>query len=109
MIEQVSQSDFISRFAQMNRENQFTYEGKVALYDYLEECKDDTGQEVELDVIALCCEYTEYENIDEFRKEQEGYKGTSEDYEGEYIDFEAIREHTTLISVGTDSFIIQQF
>jgi hypothetical protein len=43
----------------MGRKDQFTYEGKRALFDYIEQYEEETGQPVELDVIALCCEYSE--------------------------------------------------
>ena len=42
--------------------NNFSYAGKRALFDYLEEYEADAGTEVELDTVALCCEYSEYEN-----------------------------------------------
>jgi hypothetical protein len=40
--------------------NNFTYEGKRALFDYLEQLSEETGEDIELDTIALCCEYSEY-------------------------------------------------
>jgi hypothetical protein len=39
----------------MGRKDQFTYEGLRALFDYMEEA----DPNAELDVIALCCEYSE--------------------------------------------------
>ena len=44
------------------RESHFSYEGKRALFDYLESYEEDTGEEIEFDPIALCCEYTEYDS-----------------------------------------------
>ena len=49
----------------MGRHNQFTYDGLNALYTYLEEVNDN----FELDVIALCCEFTEYQDIEECFKD----------------------------------------
>ena len=51
------------------RPNNFSYEGLTALYEYLEDYEEDTGQEIELDVIGLSCEYTEYEDLKEFQGE----------------------------------------
>ena len=48
-------SDFRQAFKDMNRNN-FSHEGLRVLYDYLE---DDDFNEYELDVIALCCDYSE--------------------------------------------------
>ena len=52
--------EFCDAFRDMDRNENFSYQGKRALFDYLESLSDDTGRPVELDVIALCCEY--YEN-----------------------------------------------
>ena len=62
----VWENEFIDAFEEMGRGNNFSYEGKKALYNYLEDYEEQTGEEIELDIIAICCEYTEYENIEEF-------------------------------------------
>ena len=59
--------EFCDEFSDQYKDN-FTYEGKKALYSYLEEYEDETEQDIEFDPVALCCEYTEYENIQEFNK-----------------------------------------
>lgn len=41
------------------RPNNFSYEGLEVLFDYLEECENDLGEEYEFDVIALCCDFSE--------------------------------------------------
>ena len=51
--------DFQDAFVRMDRTENFSYEGKRALFDYLEELEQDMGEELELDIIALCCDYTE--------------------------------------------------
>ena len=55
----VSFSSFCDAFHDMDRNDNFSYAGKRALFDYLEQYEEDCGCEVELDVIALCCEYYE--------------------------------------------------
>lgn len=60
MKQTVTRSDFIDAFHDMGREDNFSYAGLCALFDWLEELGEDTGQEVELDVVALCCEFSEY-------------------------------------------------
>ena len=52
-------SAFCDAFRDMDRNDNFSYAGKRALFDYLEQYAEDCGVEVELDVIALCCEYYE--------------------------------------------------
>lgn len=51
--------DFQDAFVRMGRDNQFSYEGLEILFNGLEEFEEDTGEEMELDVIALCCDYSE--------------------------------------------------
>jgi hypothetical protein len=99
MKQSVNFYEFCRAFETMNRNEQFSYEGKRALFDYLEQYEEDTGEEIELDVIALCCDYSEYENIAEFQK----------DYSDEYETIEDIQDKTTVIPIDDDKFIIQQF
>ena len=99
MIRTINQYDFIDAFKKMGRENNFSYNGLVALYEYLEMLEDDLGQEIELDVIALCCEYTEYDNLEEFQT----------DYGEDYQTIGDIESDTSVIMIDDDSFIIQQF
>ena len=98
MKESVNFSRFCDAF-QIRKEN-FSYEGKKALFEYLEQYEEDTGEELELDVIALCCDYTEYEDLQEFQG----------DYSKEYESIDDIRDATTVIEIeGKEGFIIQAF
>ena len=104
MIQTITKSDFTTAFHRMGRGNNFTYEGLNALYDYIEDYEDSTGEQIELDVIALCCEYNEYEDLAEFQ----------EDYGEDYKSLEDIEDRTILIPLddkedGLTSFIIQAF
>ena len=55
----VSRYDFERAFVDYGRKDQFSYEALGLLFAYLEEYEESTGEEIELDVIALCCEYYE--------------------------------------------------
>ena len=105
MIQTINEYDFTTAFHKMGRGEQFTYEGLNALYDYLEDLGDDIGEQIELDVIAFCCEYAEYESLEEFEY----------DYGKEFSDIDkrfkySIEDNTTLIPIeGTERFIIRQF
>ena len=59
MYQTVNFSMFRDAFVAMDRGDQFSYDGLEALYDYLTDFGSDQ-EPVELDVIALCCEYSEY-------------------------------------------------
>lgn len=94
----ISFSDFVDDFRSIRPDN-FTYEGLEALFDYLEQLEQDTGEEIELDVIALCCEFSEYEDIEEFQR----------NYGDDYETIEDIEYQTTVIPVGDEGFIIADF
>jgi hypothetical protein len=49
--------DFAEEFKRYNRADDFTREGLRELFDYFEECDPD----LELDVIAICCDYHQSE------------------------------------------------
>ena len=51
-------NEFRNYFNQI-RPNNFSYEGLEVLFDELERVENDTNEEFELDVIALCCDYCE--------------------------------------------------
>ena len=101
----VSQYDFTEAFRAIRPDN-FSYDGLKALFEYLEQWGEDTGEEVELDVIALCCEFTEYENLAEF---QDNYG------KEDYPDIESINDSTMFIPVYDyddnlqDNFIVANF
>jgi len=99
MVQTITKSDFTTAFHRMGRGEQFTYEGLNALYDYLEDLGDDIGEPIELDVIAFCCEYAEYESLEEFQ----------EDYSEDYQSIEEIEQSTTVIMIDDSSFIVRQF
>jgi hypothetical protein len=51
--------DFRDAFLKCGRINNFSRDGLNVLFDYLTQLEEDTGQELEMDVIALCCDYNE--------------------------------------------------
>ena len=62
IIQTVSASDFVNAFSRMGRLDGWTTDGLTALYDYLDQLSDDIGEPIELDVIALCCEWSEHDS-----------------------------------------------
>lgn len=121
MKQAVNFSQFCDAFEHMDRKDNFSHNGLQALFDYLEQYEEDAGQEIELDVIALCCEYAEYDSAMDCAKEY-GY--------GEVVDLEPhgsvdllevaaleekqarewLEERTTVIPIeGEKGIVIQQF
>jgi len=64
MKQTVGFAEFQDAFTRLRPQN-FSYEGLGVLWDYLEQYEDDCGVELELDVIAICCDFSEdgWENI----------------------------------------------
>ena len=50
---------FREAFRLAGRMDQFSYEGLEVLFDYLDNLSDETGEPIDLDVVALCCDYYE--------------------------------------------------
>lgn len=65
---QVTESMFHDQFHAFNRQNQFSYDARSMLFDYLTEAEDngENGEAgLELDIIAICCDFVEM-SIDDF-------------------------------------------
>ena len=66
----ITKSEFIDEFRNSETyKNSFTYDGLSALYDYFERLEEDIGEEIELDIISICCEFSEYESALEAAQE----------------------------------------
>jgi hypothetical protein len=59
MIQTISIYDFRVAFKRYGRSDQFSHEGLKLIFDYIEEYEQSAGEQVELDVVALCCEWAE--------------------------------------------------
>ena len=88
---------FCDAFRDYDRNENFSYKGKRALFDWIEDLDEDCGTETELDVIALCCEFTEYEDLEEIQ--------------GNYTDIETIDQlrDNTLVIEFDGGIIIQNY
>ena len=88
IIQTVDLYQFREAFRAAGRDDQFSYDGLECLFDYLEQYSEDTGEPLELDVVALCCEYYEDTAEDIAKNYCIDTEGMDED---EIID--AVREH----------------
>jgi len=75
IIEKVDESLFIRRFedhkrvkTSENSNGNFSYKGLRYLFEYLDESHDEENP-LNLDVISLCCDFSEYEDIEEYLKD----------------------------------------
>lgn len=95
MYKTISKNEFSDTFHKMGRGKEFSYEGLSTLYDYLEEYEESTGEKMELDVIALCCDFAELTK-----------KEIKEEYD---MTLEELEENTTVLPVKKDTYIVQSF
>lgn len=78
IIETVSSAHtFRNAFVDMGRKDQFSREALEALFEYYEQLSEDTSEHIELDVIAICCEWCEMTSQDIVNE-----YGSIEDLEG---------------------------
>ena len=89
MIQTVNFNTFHDSFTAIRPDN-FTYAGLRALFDYFDDMAD-----IELDVIAICCEFSQY-------TEEEAITAYG-------MTIEELEERTTVIRTGDDTIIIQDF
>ena len=98
IIDRINEYSFRRAFEQL-RPNNFSYDGLTALYEYLEQLSEDIGEDIELDVIAICCDYSEYENLKDFQNQ----------YSDDYQNIEQIENKTIVIPIDNDRFIVANF
>ena len=65
----VNSHQFVEAFRACGRESQFSRAALFALFEYLEEYENSTGEEIELDPIGICCEWAEYSSAREAASE----------------------------------------
>ncbi len=102
-------SQFIDNWPD-SRKDQFSYDAKRAIFDYLEEYEESTDTKVEFDPIAICCEYSEYASALDCIKDC-GYSFTPDKDETpdqqEASALEWLQEQTTVLSHDSGIVIMQ--
>lgn len=91
--------DFEQAFRNHNRFDNFGYDGLKALFDWITDFESDTGEDFELDVIALCCDFSLYDSLEDFQ----------DNYGTEYESISDIEDKTWVIPVNGEAFIVQDF
>ena len=95
----------------------WSYAGARALVEYLEELEDETGEEIEFDVVALRCEYAEYGSAEEAVEScsSDDYEDLKAQSDGDADDLkelcmEYLRKRTAVILIPeSDGVIIREY
>lgn len=105
----VTKGQFTHAFINAGRKDQFSYEALELLFDYLTEMEREAGEEFELDVIELCCEYVE-STVDELVEE---YALDEDDDKDEDEKRDAVRKYldkrTLIVGETCDGFVYAIF
>jgi len=110
MKQSVNFSQFVDAFHAMKRYDSFGYHGLRIIFDYLKEYEESTGEDIVLDVIAICCDYSmnDYATIaQDYRIDLSDADGDAE--EEERIVTEYLEENTIVLGVCADGIVYQCF
>lgn len=107
MKQTINFSDFVDAFRAYDRYDQFGYQALIIVFEYLEELEESTGQELELDVVAICCNYA----TDNWESIVENYLIDLSDFDDEEEKQKAVIEYLnekTIVLGQTDCEIVYQ-
>ena len=98
MINTMTEHDFVDAICG-DEYNSMSCEGARALFEYYEQLEEVGGEKIEFDRVAIRCEFSEYENLEEVLEQYSSIKNLRQ-----------LQDHTTVIEVpDSDKLIIQDF
>lgn len=119
LIQTVYAGDLYNLACNMNRGKNFGYNGWQAIGDYLESLSDEMGENIEIDIIAICCEYSMADSAEEFYMEHKHLHGIDLPTMEEWEELEEneklaavsdyLQENTALVICEDDLIIWQAF
>jgi len=106
----VTESMFKDHFKACGRGDQFSYAALGSLFEYYDEMESDMGEEMELDPVAICCDWSEYATASEAAREMSDWEPDpdAEDGDNETAALEHLRDNTTVIETG-ESYLVLSF
>ena len=108
MKQTITECQFVEAFRHAGRETQFSVNARRSLFAHLEEFEEESGKELELDPVGICCEWAEYPTALEAAKVY-GFDevcGDDDDCEPEALEW--LRDKTQIIEFE-GGLVIQQF
>lgn len=96
-----------------NRLSQFSCGAWEAIFDYLNDLSDETGEDIELDCVGICCGWSEYNSIDDFLRDYSHdfeFSDADADEEEKLSEIEDyLNQNTMVIGVEPDCILFQSF
>lgn len=112
IVQTLSKSSFTNAFKQSSRKDQFSYEALEAIFDYLEEYSDSTGETVEFDIVGICCYWAESHWSDiarEYSIDLNDFADDEDDDNRIKAIAEFLWDNTGAYELSEGSFVYQQF
>lgn len=94
--------DFVDAFRRFDRYEAFGYDGLRIIFDYLEQYEQDGGEELELDVIAICCDYNMMHYSDIARDFQIDLDGLDDEIDQKQAVMDYLCDNTTVLDSTDD-------
>lgn len=106
--------DFQDAFRRYGRLDSFSRQGLELLFYYFEELEASIGEEIELDVIAICCDYAEgtvAEIARDYSIDLNDADPEADDYDDQcrQIVFDYLTDHTSVVGDTADGFVYLSF
>lgn len=113
IVQTIDKQRFINEFAATNRADNFSIEALEALFDYYDDLSEDTGESFELDVISICCDWSEV-NLEDAINEyshllDEDELAECEDDDDKMDYGESVLSDNTFVIRLDNTFLIQAF
>ena len=111
MKQSITFSSFVDAFHAHGRYDSFGYKALRVIFDYLEEYEESTGEEIELDVIAICCDF----NVNDAASIAQEYNildvayPDADDNLDEKAVLEYLNDNTTVLGQCADGIVYQCF
>ena len=88
IITEVNEWDFRNSFKESRPDN-FSLEGLYTLYNYFNDLSEDIGEDIQLDIISICCDFTEYESLEEALEQYDNINS-----------YDELEQHTSILNIS---------
>jgi hypothetical protein len=107
MKQSITFSQFIDAFKRFDQYDGYGYEALKVIFDYLEDYEEETGADIELDVIAICCDYNAEHYTDIASNCSIDLEGLDDD-EAKQAVIEYIQDNSSYLGEATDGELVYQ-
>lgn len=96
MLKRITEDDFHSMFISSDMgHSKYSMLGRRALFEYFENLEAESGTQMIVNVVEVCCEWAEYDSVYDY----------NEDYGTEHRDWDDVRADTDVILVQPASLV----